>query len=161
MGADVDKFTAVHNVRKGWARDVTVDRLSRALLDLKMREGFWLRLRWIPSRANVEANSTTRPGQNEFVRLRPDVFEELWPFFGVFDIDLMASPASAHCTPATAPGAANRLPGYMRYVCDDSAGVDFFPQDISRVPEKTAYTFGFCFPPNVLANQAVQYLDEQ
>ena len=93
---DVDNLTVVHNVRKGRARDATVHRLLRALFDLQMREGFWLRLRWVPSEANVEAYSITRPGRDEFVRLRPHVFAELWSFFGAFDIDLMALPVFAH-----------------------------------------------------------------
>ena len=62
--ADVDNLTVVHNFRKGRARDATFHRLLRALFDLQMREGFWLRLRWIPSEANVEADSITRPGPN-------------------------------------------------------------------------------------------------
>ena len=46
---------------------------------------------------------------DEFVRLRPNVFAELWHFCGAFDIDLMTSPASAHCIPAITQGASNRL----------------------------------------------------
>ena len=40
------------------------------------------------------------------MRLRPQVFAELWYFFGTLDIDLIASPASAHCLPAAAWGGA-------------------------------------------------------
>ncbi|CAN0429763.1 unnamed protein product [Ascophyllum nodosum] len=136
--ADVDNLTVVHNFRKGRARDATVHRLLRALFDLQMREGFWLRLRWIPSEANVEADSIPRPGRDEFVRLRPHVFAELWSFFGAFDIDLMASPVSAHRIPAAAPGAGNQLPCFTRYACEGSAGVDCFSQDVSRVPGSSA-----------------------
>ena len=118
----------MHNFRKGRARDGTVHRLLRALFDLQRREGFWLRLRWIPSEAKVEADSITRPGRDEFVRLRPHVFAELWAFFGEFNIDLMASPVSAHRIPASAQWAGNRLPFFARYACDGSAGVDFFAQ---------------------------------
>ena len=159
--ADVDNLTVVHNFRKGRARDATVHRLLRALFDLQMREGFWLRLRWIPSEANVEADSITRPGRDEFVRLRPHVFAELWSFFGAFDIDLMASPVSAHRIPAAAPGAGNQLPCFTRYACEGSAGVDFFSQDVSRVPGESARAVGFCFPPTALANPAMQHLAEQ
>ena len=80
--ADVDNPTVVHNSRKVRARDATVHRLLRALFDLQMRQGFWLRLRWIPSEAIVEADSITRPGRDEFVRFRPHVFAELWSFLG-------------------------------------------------------------------------------
>ena len=156
--ADVDNFTVVHNFRKGRARDATVHSLLRALFDLQRREGFWLRLRWIPSEANVEADSITRPGRDEFARLRPHVFAELWAFFGEFNIDLMASPVSAHRIPATA---GNRLPFFTRYACDGSAGVDFFAQDVARVPGGTARAFGFCFPPSALANPVMQHLAEQ
>ena len=133
--ADVDNLTVVHNFRKGRAKDTSVHRLLRALFDLKMRKGFWLRLRWIPSEATVEADSIARPGRDEFVFLRPHVFAELWSFLGAFDIDLMASPVSAHCIPAAAPGAGNQLPCFTRYACEGSAGVDFFSQDVSRVRE--------------------------
>ena len=159
--ADVSNFTVVHNFRKGRTTDVTVHRLLRALFDLQMREGFWLRLRWISSEANVEADSITRPGRDKFVRLHPHVFAELWSFFGAFNVDLMASPASAHCIPATAQRAGNRPPVFTRYACDGSAGVDFFAHDVARVPEETARAFGFCFLFTALANPVVQHLAEQ
>ena len=159
--ADVDNFTVVHNFRKGRARDATVHRLLRALFDLQRREGFWLRLRWVPSEANVEADSITWPGRDEFVRLRPHVFAELWALFGEFNIDLMASPVSAHCIPTTAQGAGSRLPFFTRYACDGSTGVDLFAQDVARVPGETARAFGFSFPPTALANPVVQHLAEQ
>ena len=41
----VDNFTVVHNSRKGRARNTTIHRLLRALFNLKMTNGFWLRLR--------------------------------------------------------------------------------------------------------------------
>ena len=71
MIADVNKFTVVHNFWKGRAEDATVHRLLRARFDLQMREGVWLRLRWIPSEANVEADNITRPGRDDFVRSAP------------------------------------------------------------------------------------------
>ena len=159
--ADVDNFTVAHNFRKGWSRDATVHRLLRAFFDLQMTEGFWLRLRWVPSEANVEADSITRPGRDKFVRVHPHVFAELWAFFGEFNIDLMASPVSAHRITATAQGAGNRLPFFTRYACDGSAGGDFFAQVVARVPGETARAFGFCFPPTALANSVVQHLAEQ
>ena len=73
----------------------------------------------------------------------------------------MASPASAYYIPTTALSAGNRLPCFTRYACGGPAGVDFFAQDISRVPEETARAFGFCFPPTALANPVVQHLAEQ
>ena len=86
-------------------------------------------------------------------------FAELWSFFGAFDIDVMASSASAHCIPAT--GAGNRLSCFTRYACDGSGRVDVFSQDVSRVQGEAARAFGFCFPPFALANPAVQHLAEQ
>ena len=109
----------------------------------------------------MEADSITRPGRGEFVRLRPHLFSDLWSFFGAFNIDLMVSPASAHCIPAIAQEAGNRLPCFTRYACDGSAGVDFFAQDVVRVPGETARAFGVCFPPTALANPVVQHLAEQ
>ena len=126
MVADVDNLTVVQNFRKGRVRDAAVHPLLRVLFDLQMREGFWLRLRGIPSEASVEADSITRPGQDEFVRLRPHVFAELWSFSGAFDIDLMPSPVSAHCIPAPTPGVGNQLPYFTKYACEGSAGVDLF-----------------------------------
>ena len=159
--ADVDKLTVVRNVWKGRARDATVHRLLRALFDLQMREGFWLRLRWTQFEANVEADGITPLGRDVFVPLRPHVFAELWSFFGAFNIDLMASPASTHCIPATTQGAGNKLPCFTRDACDGSVGVVFFAQDVSRVPGETAHAFGLCFPPTALANPVVQHLAEQ
>ena len=158
--ADVDNLTVVHNFRKGRARDATVHRLLRAVFDLQMR-GLWLRLRWIPFEANVEADSITRAGRDGFVRLRPHVFAELWSFFRAFDIDLIASSVPAHCIPVAAPGAGNQLPCFTRYACEGSAGVDFFSQDVSRVTGESARAFGFCFPPTALVILAVQHLAEQ
>ena len=146
--ADVDNLTVVHNFRKGRARDATVHRLLRALFDLQMREDFWLRLRWIPSEANVEADSITRPGRDEFVRLHPHVFAELWSFFGAFDIDLMASPVSAHCILAAAPGAGSQLPCFTRYACEGSAGVDFFFARRVASPGGVGACVRFLFSPN-------------
>ena len=126
MIEDVDNFTVVHNFRKVRVRDATVHRLSRPLFDLQMREEVWLKLRWMPSEANVKADIITRLERDELVRLHPHVFADLWSFFGAFDIDRMASPASAHCIPAAALGAGNRLPCFTRYACDGSAEVFFF-----------------------------------
>ena len=109
----------------------------------------------------MEADSITRPGRDEFVRLRPHVLAELWSFFGALNIDILASPASAHCILATAPGAGNRLPCFTRYACDGSVGVDFLEQDGSCVQGETAHAFGFCFPPTALANPVVQHLVKQ
>ena len=161
MIADADNFTVVHIFREGRARDATVHRLLRALFDLQMREGVWLRLRWISSEANVEADSITRSRRDEFVLLHLLLFAELWPILGAFNIDLMVSPASVHYIPATAPGEGNRLPCFTRYACDGSTGVDFFAQDVLRVPGETARAFGFCFPPTASANPVVQHLAEQ
>ena len=109
----------------------------------------------------MEADRITLPGRDKIVRLRPHLFAELWSFFGAFNIDLMASAASAHCIPVTAPGAGNKLPCFTRYACDGSAGVDFFAQDVSRVPGETVRAFGFSFLPTALANLIMQHLAER
>ena len=108
----------------------------------------------------MEADSISRPGRDELVRFSPHVFAELWSFFGAFSIDLIASFASAHCIPATAQGAGNRLPCFTRYACDASAGVDLFAQDVACLPGEIARAFA-CFLSIVLANPAVQHLAEQ
>ena len=59
--------TVLHNFRKGRAWDATVHSLLRALFEVQMREGFWLRLRWIPSEVNFEAGGISRPGRDEYV----------------------------------------------------------------------------------------------
>ena len=109
----------------------------------------------------MEADSITRSGRDEFVCLRPHIFAELSSFFDAFNIDLMASPASAHYIPVTAPGVGNRLPCFTRYACDGSAGLDLFAQDVSRVRKETARAFGFYFLPTALASPVVQHLAEQ
>ena len=159
--ADVDKLTVVHNFRKGRARDATVHRLLRALFDLQMREVLWLRLQWIPSETNVEADSITRPGRDELMRLCLHVFAELWSFFGAFDIDIMASPVSAHCIPAAAPGAGNQLPCFTRYACEGSAGSGFFFTRRVASPGGVGARVRFLFSPTALANPAMQHLAEQ
>ena len=159
--ADVDNSTGVHNFRKGHARNATVPTLLRALLDLQMREWFWMRARSTLAEANFEAGTITRPGKDEFVRFRPNVFAMVWFFFGAYDIDLMALPASADCIPAATMAAGNRLPFSTRYVCEGSTAVDFSSLDVLRVPRTTTHAFCFCFPPTVLVNPAVQPLAKQ
>lgn len=71
----------------------------------------------------------------------------------------MASTESAHDIPE-GMRSGQRLPYFFsRYQCFNSAGVEFFAQDVSRVPGLDTQAFGF-YPPPVMVEHVVQHLME-
>lgn len=67
-----------------------------ALVRLQVREGVWLHLRWVPSQDNADADSMTRLGVDEFIRLRPEVFRRVWYCFGPFQYTIGWPPPRPH-----------------------------------------------------------------
>eukprot|EP00903_Cladosiphon_okamuranus_P010409 g9846.t1 len=60
---------------------------------------FLLSLQWVPSVAYGAADSISRPSREFIIRLQQEQFRRLWEALGPFDMDLMASDASAQQNP--------------------------------------------------------------
>ena len=72
----------------------------------------------------------------------------------------MASFENAQEGPATGAGERRRLPFFLRYHCEGSAGLDFFSPNAAVTAEENTPAFGYCFPPPVMAGHVVQLLAE-
>ena len=81
---------------KGRAKDTTRHEVITSLLRVQAEGDFTLKLRWVASADNAEEDDLSQPEVSEYVRLDPSKFAELWSWVGPFDMDLMATPASAH-----------------------------------------------------------------
>ena len=153
---DVDNQSVVGAFNRGRARDRETHALLVQLFDLQVAYGFMLSLKWIPTAANGVADAISRPSRESIIRLTPDAFRVLWDTLGPFNIDLMASTASAQ----RPPGDTETLPFFSLYDCEGSSGVDVLSQDVSRVPGTGEPAFGYGFPPPVMAGHIVQHLAE-
>ena len=155
---DVDNKTMFHSVQKGRAKNERMHDLVCKLFWLQVDSDFTLKLRWIPSGENSEADGLTRPDSWEHVRLHQSGFNELWVAWGGFDMDLMASTASAQRPPSPQGMSGQALPFYSRFHTKGTAGVDVFTQDVGRMPDKESPCFGFCFPPPSMVGILVSHL---
>ena len=95
----VDNQAAVLAFNKDRSRDTPTHWLLLDLFALQVRHGFWLRLQWVPTEVNKEADLISRPGIEEHVRLKPEAFAAVWKAFGPFQVDLMATAQSAQRVP--------------------------------------------------------------
>ena len=157
---DVDNSAAVAAFAKGRSKDAKTHELLVSLFWLQQREGFWLRLRWVPSEENSEADVLSRPSVEELVRLVPEKFAVLWDAFGGFSFDLMATDVSAHKVPDGCLSAGTTLPFFSRYACQGSSGIDVLAQDVGQLPGGGLNGLAFCFPPVALVGAVVQHLFE-
>lgn len=76
--------------------------MHSAIIDvfwLQIEADCTLKLRWVRSEDNKEADDLSRPGAGEYERLTNSAFQKLWLAVGRFDMDLMATAASAHAPP--------------------------------------------------------------
>lgn len=157
---DVDNHAAVAAFAKGRSSDQMTHDLLLRLFWLQRREGFWLRLRWVPSEANGEADALSRPSLEEILRLVPAQFARLWDVFGALSFDLMATDVSAHKVPLGFPSAGARLPFFSRYACPGSSGVDVLAQDVGCLPGCSPGSLAFCFPPIAMVGALIQHISE-
>ena len=88
----------------------------------------------------------TRLNAWEHVRLRQWHFDKLWIIWGSFDMDLMASTASAQRPPTTSRQTSKTLFFYSRYHTDGTSGIDVLAQDVGKIPDSGKPCFDFCFP---------------
>ena len=63
---------------------------------LQVEHDFILKLRWVNSKSNAEADALSRPSSDDYVQLDATVFGSLYTRAGGFKMDLMATPASVH-----------------------------------------------------------------
>ena len=91
---DVDNTTMFHAFRKGRARDERMHDLITSLFWLQVDADFTLKLKWVWSADDKDADDLTRPGAVEYVRLEQRCFGRLWEEWGGFDMDLMATDTS-------------------------------------------------------------------
>ena len=74
---DVDNTTMFHAFRKGRARDERMHDLIKSLFLLQVDAGFTLKLTWVRSTDNKDADDLTRPRVVEHVRLEQRCFGRL------------------------------------------------------------------------------------
>ena len=79
--------------------------------------------------------------------MHPDAFQTGWNELGPFNLDLMASTASAQRVPPSP----HTLPFSSQYNGAGSSGVDVLAEDVARVPGIGEPAFGYCFPAPVMA----------
>ena len=90
----VDNTTMFHAFRKGRARDERMHDLIKSLFWLQVDSDFTLKLKWVCSVDNKDADDLTRPEAVEHVRLERRCFGRLWQEWGGFDMDLMTTDTS-------------------------------------------------------------------
>ena len=82
--------------KRGRAKNTRMHEMIVELLWLQVKHNFMLKLRWVHSKANAEADTLPRPRSHYYVRLGAAVFGSLCMWAGGFDMDLIATPASVH-----------------------------------------------------------------
>ena len=79
---DVDHKPMHDAFKKGRSRTTQTHDLITKIFWLQVKEDFTPELRWVCSEANWEADSLTRPGRTEHVRLSQAAFDRLWETWG-------------------------------------------------------------------------------
>lgn len=155
---DVDNTVLFHAMRRGRAKDDAMHEIVMDLFWLQVRQEFNLKLQqWVASETNAEADDLSRPDADQYVRLGEEKFAEICAWMGRdFDMDLMATPASAQRPPRREKA----LQFYSRFRTEGCAGVDALGQDLSTMPGSTDPCFGFCFPPTTMVGVVLQRLSE-
>lgn len=158
VSTDVENQSIVGAFKRGRAkRDGETHALLVQLFELQVEYGFMSSLKWVPTAANGVADAISRPSRESIIRLKADDFEILWDALGPFNIDLMASTASAQRVPG---GSTEALPFFSQYGCEGSSGVDVLSQDVSKIPGTRETAFGYSFPPPVMAGHILQQMAE-
>ena len=104
-----DQTTAALNVsfltchsfgnRRGKSTNAQLRELVTKLVWLQLNTVFTLNLRWMRSADNKEADGLSRSDKKDYIRLSEEVFDQLWRAWGGFDLDMMATTASAQRIP--------------------------------------------------------------
>ena len=118
---DVDNTVLFHSMRRGRAKDDVMHAIISDLFWLQVRLDFTLKLQWVSSEENSEADDLSRPEADQYVRLEHSKFAEICAWARRdFDMDLMATPVSAR----RLPGKTGVLPFYFRFRKAGCQGVD-------------------------------------
>lgn len=157
---DVDNKTLHDASKRGRSRNTVMHEMITDLFWLQAQQDFTLKLRWVNSKANAEADELSRPGSDKYVRLDQSVFGDLWNWAGGFDMDLMATPTSVHSAIVAGGPTGELLPFYSRYHTQGCAGIDVFTQDVGCMTNSSAPCFGVCFPPTNMVGVLLQHLEE-
>lgn len=148
LAVDVDNQALFFAAKKGRSSNTRLHEVVTELFWLQVNEGFTLKVQWVCSANNAEADDLSRPDAGAYVRLEEEVFAELWKWSGRgFDMDLMATEASAQ----KRPGSSVQLPFYSRFQTEGCAGTDIVSQDLRYMPGSERSCFGFCFPPTTMS----------
>ena len=107
---NVDNQSVVGAFNRGRAKDRETHALLVQLFDLQVDYGFMLSLKWVPTADNGVADAISKPSRDSKIRLTAEAFRALWDDLGPFNMDLMASTASAQ----RVPGNAGTLPFFSR-----------------------------------------------
>ena len=110
--------------RKGRAGDERMHDLIKFFFWLQVASDFTLKLKWVCSADNKDADDLTRPGAVDHVRLEQRCFVCSWEKWGGFDMDLMATGTSVQWILGVGRDADRALPFYSRYHTAGTAGVD-------------------------------------
>lgn len=157
--SDIDNKVFHDSFKRGRAKNTLMHGMIIDLFWLQVEYDFMLKLRWVNSKANAEADALSRPGSDDYVRLDEEVFGKLWSWAGSFDMDLMATPASVQKKWIEGVRTQENLPFYSRYRTQGCAGVDVLTHNI-RMPGSSDKCFGFCFPPTNMVGVVLQHLEE-
>lgn len=160
--SDVDSKVLHDAYLRGRASNTLMHNMITDLFWLQVKRDFALKLRWVSSKANAEADHISRPGSDDFVRIDEQVFGELCQWAGeTITMDLMATPASVHKKWEAHGCTTEDLPFYSRYHTTGCAGVDVLTHDLRFMPGSTTQEcFGFCFPPTSMVGVLLQHLEE-
>ena len=158
--SDIDNKVFHDSFKRGRAKNTLMHGMIVDLFWLQVEHDFILKLRWVNSKANAEADALSRPGSDDYVRLDAAVFGLLYTWAGGFDMDLMATPASVHQNWIEGRKTQENIPFYSRYRTPGCAGVDVLTQNVKFMPESSAECFGFCFPPTNMVGAMLQHLEE-
>ena len=129
---DMDNVPAVQCLqRQGTARSDSLLSLSEDILGQAAKRSLHLSAKYVPGRENDWADALSRfRGTSVEWHLRPEVFESLTLRFGLPEVDLFASPATA------------QLPQYLTFSQETpTGGPDAFTEDWNR------WTHVYIFPP--------------
>ena len=156
---DVDNTTMFYAFRKGRARDERMHDHIKSLFWLQVDFDSTLKLKWVRSADNKDADDLTQSGAVGHVRLEQRrCFGRLWVEWGGFDVDLMATGTSVQRIPGGGQDADRALPFYSRYHTDGTAGVDVLSQGVSHMPGSANACFGLCFPPLQMIAVVLQHM---
>ncbi|CAN0032014.1 unnamed protein product, partial [Heterosigma akashiwo] len=152
---DSSNVVDIYN-RGGSNNQVAITRACKELFLLQLKFQCTLKLEWIPTGENKEADELTREDPHHDVILANWMFLRLCELFAFeCDVDLMASSANVQ---RARDG--RKLEFYSRYYNEGCAGVDALSVDVCWYPgmKGARRAMNFCFPPQPLIFSVLNHL---